>query len=137
MPNSVLLSKAAIIERAIKRAKEEYTNAGANFAQDFTRQDAAILNIQRACEAAIDMGQHFIRANKLGLAQSARDVFTLLAEHKIIQPKLANTLQNMVGFRNSAVHEYQKILLPIVETIISQHLDELLEFSSSLVKQSS
>lgn len=137
MPNSVLLSKAVIIERAVKRAKEEYTNAGANFAQDFTRQDAAILNIQRACEAAIDMGQNFVRANKLGLAQSARDVFTLLAEHKIIQPKLANTLQNMVGFRNSAVHEYQKILLPIVETIITQHLDELLEFSSLLIKQSS
>ena len=26
-----------------------------------TRQDAAILNIQRACEAALDMGHHLIR----------------------------------------------------------------------------
>ena len=44
-----------------------------------TRQDAAILNIQRACEAALDMGQHLIRRERLGIPQSARDVFALLA----------------------------------------------------------
>lgn len=37
-----------------------------------------MLNIQRACEAALDMGQHMIRREKLGLPQGSRDVFELL-----------------------------------------------------------
>ncbi len=58
MADDVVLNKAATIERCVRRAREEYAAAGAGFATDLTRQDAAILNIQRACEAALDMGQH-------------------------------------------------------------------------------
>lgn len=56
MADDVLLNKAASIERCVRRAREEYDKAPDTFATDFTRQDAAILNIQRACEAALDMG---------------------------------------------------------------------------------
>lgn len=79
MVDDVLLNKAATIERCVARAREEYDKDPATFASDFTRQDAAILNIQRACEAALDMGQHLIRRERLGIPQSARDVFELLA----------------------------------------------------------
>jgi uncharacterized protein YutE (UPF0331/DUF86 family) len=80
MVNDILINKASSIERCVNRVREEYTKAGANFATDFSRQDAAILNIQRACEAALDMGQHIVRSQKLGVPQSARDVFTLLSK---------------------------------------------------------
>lgn len=56
MVDDVLINKAATIERCVKQAREEYERDPATFATDFTRQDAAILNIQRACEAALDMG---------------------------------------------------------------------------------
>ena len=46
--DDVLLNKAAVIERCVARAREEYAAAGAGFATNFTRQDAAILTIQRA-----------------------------------------------------------------------------------------
>ena len=62
------------------RVREEYVTNPVTFPIDFTRQDAAILNIQRACEAVLDMGQHLIRREKLGIPQSARDVFALLAQ---------------------------------------------------------
>ena len=61
MADDVLLNKAASIERGVRRAREEYECAPASFAEDLTRQDAAILNIQRACEAALDMGQHLFQ----------------------------------------------------------------------------
>lgn len=53
MVDDVLINKAATIERCIKRVREEYAKAGSNFATDYSRQDTAILNIQRACEAAL------------------------------------------------------------------------------------
>ena len=75
MVDDVLINKASSIERFVARAREEYDKDPGSFAVDFTRQDAAILNIQRACEAALDIGQHLIRRERLGVPQGARDVF--------------------------------------------------------------
>ncbi len=133
MVDEVLINKAATIERCVARAREEYAHDPATFATDFTRQDAAILNIQRACEAALDMGQHLIRREKLGVPQSARDVFTLLARAKWLDATLADGLKRMVGFRNIAVHDYQMLQLPILVNIITLHLDEFLRYSQAVL----
>ena len=67
MVDDVLINKAATIERCVQRAREEYEKEPSSFSSDHTRQDAAILNVQRACEAALDMGQHIIRRERLGV----------------------------------------------------------------------
>lgn len=133
MLDDVLLNKAATIERCVQRAKDEYNRDPATFASDFTRQDAAILNIQRACEAALDIGQHLIRREKLGVPQSARDVFSLLASAGRVTAELADSLKRMVGFRNIAVHDYQTLQLPITVRIIESHLDDFLVFTQTLL----
>jgi len=133
MADDVLLNKAASIERCVARAREEYATDPNSFATNFSRQDAAILNIQRACEAALDMGQHVIRRESLGLPQSARDVFALLAQAGWIGESLAESMKRMVGFRNVAVHEYQALQLPITLNIITNHLDEFADFSRSML----
>ena len=135
MADDVLINKAATIERCVARAREEYQADPDSFAQNQTRQDAAILNIQRACEAALDMGQHLIRREKLGIPQSSRDVFTLLANGDWIDPELADVLKRMVGFRNIAVHDYQQLQLPITVSIITRHLDDFLDYSKRILLQ--
>ena len=137
MADNVLMNKAATIERCVARAREEYASDPQSFGTDFTRQDAAILNIQRACEAALDMGQHLVRRDKLGLPQSARDVFTLLAQAQWIDVTLANALKSMVGFRNIAVHDYQALQLSITVAIIERHLDEFLTYAALLLARDS
>ncbi|WP_363350014.1 type VII toxin-antitoxin system HepT family RNase toxin [Methylocystis echinoides] len=133
MADEVLVNKAAAIERCVKRARDEYAKGPDSFATDFTRQDAAVLNIQRACEAALDMGQHVIRRDRLGAPQSARDVFNLLEAAGRIPPEAAEPMRRMTGFRNIAVHDYQALLLPIVVAVITRHLDDFLAFSAALL----
>lgn len=129
MADDVLLNKAATVERCVARARDEFNRDPATFATDFTRQDAATLNVQRACEAVLDMGQHLVRREKLGIPQSARDVFELLARGQWIDAKLADALKRMVAFRNIAVHDYQSLLLPILVNVVTLHLGEFLEFT--------
>jgi uncharacterized protein YutE (UPF0331/DUF86 family) len=136
MDNEVLLNKAATIEKCIARAKEEYEKDIKSFETDYTRQDAAILNIERACETVLDMGHIYIRENKLGIPQSSRNVFELLAKNNVILGELSEKLKKMVGFRNIAVHDYQSIQLPILLDVIKMHLNDLLEFSKTLVQKS-
>ena len=137
MRDDVLLNKAAAIERCVARAREEYNIDSVSFATNFSRQDAAILNIQRACEAALDIGQHLIRREQLGVPQSARDVFELLAKGKWIESPLAESLKRMIGFRNIAIHEYQSLQLEITVKIITNHLDEFLQFTTEVLTKNS
>ena len=136
MVDDVLVNKAATVERCVARAREEYAHDPANFATDFTRQDAATLNVQRACEAVLDMGQHIVRREKLGVPQSARDVFELMARSQWIDTPLAEALKRMVAFRNIAVHDYQSLLLPILVSVITNHLHEFSDFTSAVLKRS-
>ncbi len=133
MADDVLINKAATIERCVARAREEYAADPESFAHNFSHQDAAILNIQRACEAALDMGQHIIRRERLGVTQSARDTFNLLAQAHWLTPAVAEQMKRMVGFRNVAVHDYQSLQLPITLNILTLHLDDFLVFSRQML----
>jgi uncharacterized protein YutE (UPF0331/DUF86 family) len=101
---------------------------------DFTKQDSIILNIQRACEASIDLAMHVISERKLGLPKTSREAFRLLEESRIIDQRLAKALMNMVGFRNVAVHDYQNIDLGILQAIIEKHLEDFREYTRVILK---
>ena len=129
MPDDVIVGKAQIVERCVKRAREEFA-ASSDFSTDYTRQDAAILNVERACEACIDIANRIIRLRGLGAPASSRDAFAALTGANLIEPTLADRLNRMVGFRNLAVHQYHKLDVVIVQAVIEKSLDDLLEFSS-------
>ncbi|NGX40246.1 MAG: hypothetical protein KR126chlam4_00063 [Candidatus Anoxychlamydiales bacterium] len=133
--DDVILNKVAIIEKCIKRIKEEYIGSEREFETNFTKQDSIILNIQRACEAAIDLAAHLIRLNNLGVPQKTRDVFIFLEEGKIISQDLSKRLQKMVGFRNIAVHDYKALNLEIVKSIIEKQLGDFLEFTKLVIEK--
>lgn len=124
----LLLGKVASIERAVTRAREEHAAASDTFSVAFTHQDAAILNILRACETAIDIANILIRERSLGIPQSSRDSFQLLANAGLIRSELSDALQRMAGFRNVAVHQYQPLNIAVVETVLVRELDSLLAF---------
>ena len=129
MPDDVIVAKAEIIERRINRARGELA-ASADFQTDYTRQNAAILNISRACEATIDIMNRIVRQRMLGMPASTRDGYEQLVRAAIIEQSLADRLMRMVAFRNLAVHQYRKLDLTIVRAVIEKSLDDLLEFSA-------
>ena len=126
------LNKAETIERCIKRINEEFDEE--EFDLNYTIQDSIVLNLQRACEAAIDMGTGLVKIQKIKIPQKSRDVFLLLEEKKIISKGLSSSMQKMVGFRNIAVHDYSKLNLEIIKNIIKKHLSDFLNFSKTLLK---
>lgn len=134
MADDVLLNKAAAIERAVQRVREEYAGDDRNLVGNHTRQDAIILNLQRACESSIDAAMHIVRVRRLGIPQETREAFVLLEQAKVIDAHLADRLKKMVGFRNVAVHDYQKLNLDIVRRIVVDHLDDFLTFTRTILR---
>lgn len=104
------------------------------FSTDRTRQDAAILNVQRACETAIDLAQHWVQIRAVSVPASSRDLFTLLESAHLVEATLVQLLRNMVGFRNGAVHEYQQLDLAILAAVIERELDQILRFTGTALR---
>ncbi|MCR1971688.1 type VII toxin-antitoxin system HepT family RNase toxin [Clostridium cochlearium] len=134
MENDVIYNKIAIIERCINRINEVYNNNPDNL-KDYTKQDSIILNIQRACEAAIDLAMHIVSEKKLGIPQNSRDAFEVLNSNNIIDNRLMKNLKSMVGFRNIAVHNYQAVNLSIIQEIIDKHLSDFSRFIEVILKR--
>ena len=126
--DEVVLIKVRAIARGVARACEEYDKDPSTFAVDITRQDAAVMNIQRACVAALDCGQHLIRREHLGVPASARDVFSLLAAAGSITGQLASSLQNLVDFRDLAIHHDEVLQPEAIVVAICDRMDDLLVF---------
>lgn len=130
--NDVVINKIQNIQRCIRRAREEYQRDPGGFATNYTLQDAAMLNVVRACETAIDLANHLIRVRKLGIPVSSADTFELLRAQGVIDPVLADQMKKMVGFRNAVVHQYTKVDLAIVQAVIVTELDKLLAFADQV-----
>lgn len=135
--DDVLLNKAATIERCLARISDEYTGHEAELESNFTKQDAIVLNLQRACEASIDGAMRLVRIHRLGLPQESRDAFSMLEEARILDHDLGSNLKAMVGFRNIAVHDYRKLNLEILRGILANRLADLERFARLLVASAS
>ena len=95
---------------------------------DTVAKDDSLLTLE-SDKATMD-----VPARRLGVPQSSRDSFKLLADEQLIAPELSARLQRMIGFRNIAVHQYQSMDLAIVEAILHRDLDDLLAFCQIIVR---
>lgn len=132
--NDIVVNKIQSMQRCVARAREEYEFAGRDLASDITHQDAAVLNIMRACELAIDLANHLTKVRKLGIPTDSRQTFELLAEAGLIAPELMKRLRSMVGLRNVAVHDYRELDARIVDWVINQGFADLLTLADEVRK---
>jgi uncharacterized protein YutE (UPF0331/DUF86 family) len=72
---------------------------------------------------------HVIAEKELGIPQASRDAFDILHDRGIIDHDISERLKAMVGFRNIAIHNYQKLNIKIIQAIIEKHLKDLVDFA--------
>jgi uncharacterized protein YutE (UPF0331/DUF86 family) len=135
MADDVALNKAAIIERCLARVRSVHAGDDANLFDDPTRQDSIVLNLQRACEASIDLAMHIVRKQRLGLPQESREAFDLLEQAELLPPELARAMRAMVGFRNVAGHSYRELDLAIVRSVVHERLGDFEAFTRHVLRR--
>lgn len=133
MGGDVVANKAVSLERCLHRIRQLCPD-GARSLQDQTVEEAVVLNIQRACEQAIALASHVASARRLGLPQDARHAFELLRDAGILSTDLADRMKRMVGFRNIAIHEYQRLDKTILASIVENHLVDFQAFLAAVVQ---
>jgi len=99
-----------------------------------TKQDSIILNIQRACEASIDLAMFVVSKRKLGVPNSGHTAFQLLQEAKLMNTYLSESLIHIIRFLATAVHDYPTLDFDILETILEQHIDDFKSFAKVILQ---
>ena len=125
-PDDVCFNKAAIIERALRRMHQEYATCPA--LDSFTNVDAMTLNIERACQAAIDLAMHLVAREHVGVPQNSADAFVLLGKAGSLSAETVREMIGMTGFRNVAVHEYRELDMGVLRAIAESRWESLVRF---------
>ena len=130
MSDDVMFNKAAVIERSLRRVLDIY-RADPDLA-DLMHVDALTLNVERACQAAIDLAMHVVASEHLGMPQSQADAFRLLADAGEMDRKLSERMIGMCGFRNVLIHQYQDLEVDLLHKVASEHWQDLVALCKAL-----
>ena len=136
MVDDVILGKAEIIERCLRRIADVYADDPRHLREDLLRQDSIFLNLERACQASIDLALRVVKLRQLGVPRDSRDSFALLEKAGLLPAELSQALQRLVGFRNIAIHDYRKVNLDIVESLLREEPARLRQFVKLCVQLS-
>jgi len=77
-----------------------------------------------AIETVLDMGNHLIADENLGVVNHYSDIPTILADEEIINAGLAHRWIKMIGFRNILVLDYLDIDRDIVYDVLQNQLTD-------------
>lgn len=135
--NETLIHKMQSAQRCLTRAREIYAKFQADFSESYDAQDAAVLNLVRLCELSIDIANFLIRRDKLGIPTSSADAFVLLGQAGVISSHTVARMRDMVGFRNIAVHQYDKLDINIVIRVIEHDSNDILAFLDQIIDRES
>lgn len=129
---SVILNKYETIEKCINRINEEYEGTPSNL-EDYRRNDAIVLNLQRACQAVMDIAMYIVSTKALGMPHTNGDAFEILYRNNFIDEEVLRNMKGMIGFRNIAVHAYREVDDEILQEVIENHLEDLTGFAIQML----
>jgi uncharacterized protein YutE (UPF0331/DUF86 family) len=127
LQEDIVLAKINIIQNCLSSI-DRAVDGDSERIQDFMVENVVVLNLQRACQASIDIAQIVIAQHNLGLPNSYKNAFKILANRNVITLETANKMGKMAGFRNLSVHDYTTINIEILKSIVREHLGDFKEF---------
>ena len=86
----------------------------------------------RAVQLCVDMASHIISNSESPPPTSMAEAFNQLVQLNLIDNDLSAKMISAVGFRNLAVHSYEKIDWDIVASICEHHLQDFKKFAIAI-----
>ena len=135
MPSPIIVQKLDSVARCIERIEAKRPGSIEVLRGNADIQDILMLNLERLVQLCVDIAGILITEKGLKpVPATMAEAFVVLAQNGLIDNALRDRLVKAVGFRNIAVHEYDKINWEIVFKIVTRHIDEFKAFARLLEK---
>jgi len=123
------LSGLKSLRRCIVRLEEKRVSTAEELSADPDSQDIISLNLTRAVQLCVDIASHVLASSEEPAPASMGEAFEGIAHLGLIDTALSQHMKAAVGFRNIAVHNYEKIDWGIVHAITWHRLDDFRTFA--------
>lgn len=133
MARDVLIEKIESLRRCVQRIEDRRATSAEALERDPDRQDILALNLTRAVQLCVDMAVHVLSDLDRPLPATMGGAFTELADEGIVDDALATRMRAAVGFRNVAVHAYQRLDWDVVHAVSHEGLQDFERFAARIV----
>lgn len=134
MAQRVIEEKIDSLQRCIKRIEAKRPETVGELKLNLDLQDILSVNLERAVQLCVDIGTHIIAESETVMPDTMAETFAILQKQNLLSKETAERMKKSVGFRNIAVHSYQKINWEIVFNICHKNLDDFKSFIRELNK---
>lgn len=90
--------------------------------------------LQLAIQCILDIGNHIVADMRLNLPSDNKELFELLAKHRMLSASLSKKLIAIAGFGNVLVHEYLEIDRGRVYAALAKDLGDFEKLSRAVTK---
>ncbi len=104
------------------------------FMNDFRNIEASKYLLQTSIEIMIDIANMLIARRRLGKADTNAEVFSILADNKVVSEENQETYGVMAGFRNRVVHMYDRVDGDEIYDILQNNLEDFRGFIEEIIK---
>lgn len=125
----MIQTKLESLMRCVRRVESKRPASIEILEKDLDLQDIIVVNIERAVQISVDLALHWLSASGLPVSETMSQAFISVANEGLLPKDLAGRLSRSVGFRNIAIHAYEKINWAIVFSIATEHMNDFREFS--------
>ena len=133
MDKLILHEKLDALARCLQRIEAKTPTDLDVLTRDADLQDILVLNLTRAVQLCVDIGSHVVSNSDAPPPQTMGQVFTTLATLGFITNELAEKLRRAVGFRNIAIHNYERVDWAVVHAICIRFLGDFRAFASAML----
>lgn len=136
MDKEIISAKLETLRRCVQRLKDKTPESIAPLLDDWDLQDIICINLERAVQVSVDLASHIIANSDLAAPSTMAEAFEQLERLGVISVDLATRMKRAVGFRNIAVHAYQKINWSMVFSILTTRLEDFRSFAAAIARAS-
>jgi len=122
------------LQEGLNRLKSKQNVSIRDYQKDKDLQAIVERKLETSIQACIDIGNHIISHDELGIPNNYGEIFNILAQHGVIPDNVAGVMAKMAGFRNVLIHEYREIIIERVHNILQTGLGDFYAFAQHIIK---
>ena len=134
MDRLIVERKLDSLRHCLERIASKRPASVAALERDADLQDVLTLNLSRAVQICVDIGAHGLVEQAQRPPNTMGETFDGLAQAGVIDAALALRMKKAVGFRNVAVHAYERIDWQIVYMIATRDQDDFRHFAAAVAQ---
>ena len=130
--NDIIDHKIATIHHSLTRIREVFHLAEDRLDTDLTSQKSMIFNLERTCQASVEITNHLNKTLSSTFPKDYRESFEALHESGLISTELTLRLQELIDFRSPAIRNEQTLNFEDVKRLVENRLSDFEDFINSI-----